>query len=139
MTAPIFVPPKTLTVVHKDQNEYVIWNPCIHWKITRAFNWNTGICVKKVFCFFEKLLVVCFLIVGDFCVLSANSMSIYLSSWPYPWNNYPLQAYAILTQYSYAQEFLELQKKFCGDIFQGQYTISFHCYFHFTKRVCILH
>ena len=82
MTAPIFVPPKTRTVAHKDQNEYVKWNPSTRWKRTRMFSWNTGICVKKFFCIFEKLLVVCFLIVGEFCVLSVNSMSIYLSSWP---------------------------------------------------------
>ena len=88
MTAPIFVPPKTRAVAHKDQNKYVIWNPSICWKRTRVFSWSTGICVKKVFCIIEKLLVVCFLIVGDFCVLSVNSMSIYLSSWPYRWNTF---------------------------------------------------
>ena len=51
-------------------------------------SWSTGICVKKLFCIFEKWLVVCFLIVEDSCVLSMNSMSIYLSSWAYRWSTF---------------------------------------------------
>ena len=93
MTAPIFVPPTTRVVANKDQNEYVIWNPSIRWKRTRVFSWSTEICVKKVFCIFEKLLVVCF---GDFCVLLVDSMSIYLSSWRYRWNTFTQLPFTII-------------------------------------------
>ena len=57
------------------------------WKMCFQLCWSTWIYVKIFFCIFGNWSVFCSLIVENFCVLSINSISVYLLLQPYRWKN----------------------------------------------------